>query len=147
MAVGQRGDRGLAAGMLLVEAPGRKLPIQSPAENADLPAFEQRCHGDRQRCVLRNFRQKIRLRIQVGHQFAAMPHQEKVHVIAVIVDGVQQPQQAALHPAKLHGLGEDKNGVRYFFRHNTNQTTLSSVPSANTLFLPRGSPYSYHTTI
>lgn len=39
---------------------------------------------------------------------------EKVHVIVVIVDGVQQSQQTALHPAKLHGLGEDENGVRYF---------------------------------
>ena len=97
--------------MPLVEVFGRKLPFQSPAKNADLPTSEQRYHGDRQRCVLRNFRQKLRLRIQVGHQFAAVPHQEKVHVIAVIVNGVQQPQQAALHSAKLHGLGEDENGV------------------------------------
>lgn len=100
--------------MPLVEALGCKLPFQPPAESADLAAFEQRCHGDRQRCILRNFRKKIRLRIQVRHQFAAVPHQKKVHVIVVIVDGVQQSQQTALHSAKLHGLGEDENGVRYF---------------------------------
>ena len=39
-----------------------------------------------------------------------MPNQEKVNVIAVIVNRIQQPQQAALHAAKFHGLGEDEKG-------------------------------------
>ena len=92
VAVGQRGNRGLAAGMPLVEALGCKLPFQPPAKNAESPALDERRHGHSKRCILRNFRQELRLGVQIRHQLPAVPHQKEVNVVAVIVDGVEQPQ-------------------------------------------------------
>ena len=96
--------------MLLVKTPRRKLSLQPPTKYAELTTSDKRRHRHGQRRILRNLRQKFRLGIQIWHQLAAVPHQEKVNVIAVIVDRIQQPQQAALHAPKLHGLGEDENG-------------------------------------
>ena len=111
MAVGQRGDGRLLAGMLLIKAPCRKLSFQPPAQHAQLSALDERRHGHGQRGILRNFRQELCLGVQIRHQFAAVPHQKEVNVVAVIVDGIQQTQKAALHAPKLHRLGKDENGV------------------------------------
>ena len=89
VAVGQRGDGRLVTGMLLIKAPCRKLSFQPPAKHAQLSALDERRHRHGQRGILRNFRQEICLGVQIRHQFAAVPHQKEVNVIAAIVDGVE----------------------------------------------------------
>ena len=111
VAVGQRGDGRLLAWVLSIKASRGKLTTQPPAQHAQLSALDERRHRHGQRGILRNFRQEICLGVQIRHQFAAVPHQKEVNVVVVIVDGVEQPQQAALHSPKLHRLGEDENGV------------------------------------
>mgnify|MGYP007129818474 CR=1 FL=1 len=96
--------------MLLIKAPCRKLSFQPPAQHAQLSALDERRHGHGQRGILRNFRQELCLGVQIRHQFAAVPHQKEVNVVAVVVNGIEQPQQAALHTPKSHRLGEDENG-------------------------------------
>lgn len=91
------------------------LLLEPSAQHAELPTLDERHHGHGQRGILRDFRQEIGLGVQVRHHLAAVPHQKEVNVIAVIVDGVEQPQQAALHAPKLHGLGEDEDA---FSSHN-----------------------------
>ena len=87
------------------------LLLEPSAQHAELPTLDERHHGHGQRGILRNFRQEIGLGGQTRHQLAAVPHQKEVNAITVIVDGVEQSQQAALHAPKLHGLGEDENCV------------------------------------
>ena len=59
-------------------------------------------HGFRQRPVRLHLGKQTDIGVEHRHQFALMGIQEQVNVITVIIDGIQQSQQTALRPAKLH---------------------------------------------